>query len=212
MSDDHTTAVVERSMIALAGDAPADPIVRAPLHRALGRMRLFRADLLHRISPRLVRPPSNLQMDEVLAAEVERLLKAMRQANPRAVRESFELPRQHRPLGLDDLARRLEGQPSTVELCEDQVVAVESSNSAHGPGGRLMLEAIGDLPEDERVAFDLVRFQGMTQAEAAQSRGASAVTAKRGLSRGPRLLSEQRADLGPGAKPPGSIEVRGART
>ena len=65
-----------------------------------------------------------------------------------------------------------------------------------------MLGALGELPEDEREVFDLVRIQGMTQAEAAQLLGVSAVTVKRRLSRGLRLLAEQLADLRPGEGPP----------
>jgi RNA polymerase sigma-70 factor (ECF subfamily) len=74
-----------------------------------------------------------------------------------------------------------------------------------------MLEAIDDLPEAEREVFDLVCIQRMAQAKAGQSGGGSAVTAKRRLSRGLRVLSVQRSDLGPGVKPPGSIEVQSAR-
>ena len=61
-----------------------------------------------------------------------------------------------------------------------------------------MLRAIDELPEDEREAFNLVRIQGMTQTEAAELLGVSAVTVKRRLSRGLRLLTEQLADLRPG--------------
>jgi RNA polymerase sigma-70 factor (ECF subfamily) len=67
-----------------------------------------------------------------------------------------------------------------------------------------MLEAIENLPEDEREAFDLVRVQGMTQAEAAQVLGVAAVTVKRRLNRGLRLLTEKLGDLRPGEEPPGS--------
>jgi RNA polymerase sigma-70 factor (ECF subfamily) len=45
----------------------------------------------------------------------------------------------------------------------------------------------------------------MTQAEAAQLLGVSAVTVKRRLSRGLQLLAEQLADLRPGEGPPDSI-------
>ena len=65
-----------------------------------------------------------------------------------------------------------------------------------------MLQAIDELPEDEREVFDLVRIQGMTQVEAAQVLGVSAVTVKRRLNRGLRLLAEQLADLRPGGRPP----------
>ena len=39
MGDDRTTAVVERYLIALAGDSPTEPVVRALLDRAVGRRR-----------------------------------------------------------------------------------------------------------------------------------------------------------------------------
>jgi RNA polymerase sigma-70 factor (ECF subfamily) len=68
-----------------------------------------------------------------------------------------------------------------------------------------MLRAIDELPEDEREVFDPVRVQGMTQTEAAQVLGVSAVTVKRRLSRGLRLLMERLADLPPGEDPPNSI-------
>jgi RNA polymerase sigma-70 factor (ECF subfamily) len=67
-----------------------------------------------------------------------------------------------------------------------------------------MLEAIENLPEDEREAFDLVRVQGMTQTEAAQILGVAAVTVKRRLNRGLRLLTEKLGDLRPSEEPPDS--------
>ena len=91
------------------------------------------------------------------------------------------------------------------ELREGLVPAPASSDSGLTPDGLRMLQAIDELPEDEREAFDLVRIQGMTQAEAAQLLGVSAVTVKRRLNRGLRLLTEQLADLRPGEDPPDSI-------
>jgi RNA polymerase sigma-70 factor (ECF subfamily) len=67
-----------------------------------------------------------------------------------------------------------------------------------------MLAAIADLPDDEREAFDLVRIQGMTQAEAAQVLGVSAMTVKRRLDRGLRLLAERLGDLRPDGPDPES--------
>ena len=67
-----------------------------------------------------------------------------------------------------------------------------------------MLRAIDALSEEEREVFDLVRVQGMAQTEAARVLGVSAVTVKRRLSRGLRLLTEQLADLRPGKRPPDS--------
>ena len=83
--------------------------------------------------------------------------------------------------------------------------APAGSDSALSPDARLMLDAIGELPDDDREAFDLVRIQGMTQVEAAGLLGVSAVTVKRRLSRGLRLLEERLADLSPGEDTPDSI-------
>ena len=45
-------------------------------------------------------------------------------------------------------------------------------------------------------------LQGMTQVEATQALGVSAVTVKRRLNRGLRLLTERPGDLRPGDAPP----------
>jgi RNA polymerase sigma-70 factor (ECF subfamily) len=197
MSEDRTTAVVERYLVALAEDAPADPVIRALLDRAVGRLRMLCAGLLHRSYPRLARPPLNLEADELLGAVVERLLKAMREARPRTVRQFFALANRHIRWELNDLARRLDEQPDAVELREGLAPAVLSSGSALGPDARRILEAIEDLPEDERDAFDLVRIQGLTQPEAAELLGVSAATVKRRLNRGVFLLSQRLNDLRP---------------
>jgi RNA polymerase sigma-70 factor (ECF subfamily) len=89
-------------------------------------------------------------------------------------------------------------------LSEVLVPAPASSVSGLTPDGRRMLQAIGELPEDEREAFDLVRVQGMSHSEAAQVLGVSAVTVKRRMNRGLRLLTEQLADLRPCREPPDS--------
>ena len=198
MSEEHTTAVVQRYLDELAGDSPAEPIVRALLDRAVRRLHLLCATLLHRSYPRLTQPPLNVQADELLGAVAERLLKALREARPRTVRQFFALANQHMRWELNDLARRLDDQPAAVELREGLVPSPASSGSGLTPDGRRMLQAIGELPEDEREAFDLVRIQGLTQIEAAEVLGVSVVTVKRRLSRGLRLLAEQLADLRPG--------------
>ena len=205
MSDEHTTAVVQRYLDELGGDSPAEPIVRALLDRAVRRLHLLCATLLHRSYPRLAQPPMNLQADELLGAVAERLLKALREARPRTVRELFGLANQHMRWELNDLARRLDDQPAAVEFREGLVPAPASSASGLSPDGLRMLRAIDELPDDEREVFDLVRIQGMTHAEAARLLGVSAVTVKRRLSRGLRLLTERLADLRPGEDPPDSV-------
>jgi RNA polymerase sigma-70 factor (ECF subfamily) len=210
MREEHTTAVVQRYLDALGGDSPAEPIVRALLERAVRRLHLLCATMLHRSYPRLTQPPLSLQADELLSAVTERLLKALREAHPRNVRQFFALANQHMRGELNDLASRLDHQPATVELIEGLMAASVSSASSLTPDGLRMLEAIDELPEDEREVFDLVRIQGMTQVEAARLLGVSAVTVKRRLSRGLRLLEEQLADLCPGEKTTDGIKVHQA--
>ena len=101
MSDDRTTAVVERYLVALAGDSPADPVVRDLLERAVGRLRVLSASLLYRNYPRLTRPPLNLEADEMLGAVVERLLKAMREVRPGTVRAVLRPGQSAHPMGAE---------------------------------------------------------------------------------------------------------------
>ena len=122
----------------LTGEAPAEPVVRALLDRAVGRLHRFCATLLHHDYQRLTHPPLNLQTDELLSAVVERLLKALREARPRTVREFFALAGQHMRWELNDQARRLDKQPLPVELHEGQVPAPASSDSGLSPDGRLV--------------------------------------------------------------------------
>jgi RNA polymerase sigma-70 factor (ECF subfamily) len=82
MDQENTTAAVQRYLDELAGDSPAELVVRALLERAVRRLHQLCANVLYRSYPRLVRPPLNLQPDELLSAVVERLLKALRQTRP----------------------------------------------------------------------------------------------------------------------------------
>jgi RNA polymerase sigma-70 factor (ECF subfamily) len=205
MSDDHTTAVVQRYLDELDGDSPAEPIVRALLDRSVCRLHLLCATLLHRSYPRLTQPPLNLQAEELLGAIAERLLKALREARPRTVRQLFALANQHRRRELNDLAGRLDSQPISVDLCEGLGPTPASSVPGLSPDGYRMLPATGELPEEEREVFDLVRIHEMSHAEAAQLLGVSTVTVKRRLNRGLWLLAEQLAGLRSGEGPPDSI-------
>jgi RNA polymerase sigma factor (sigma-70 family) len=204
MPDENTSAAVQRYLDALAGEAPAEPVIRALLDRAVRRLHHLCAALLYRSFPRLTRPPLNLQVDELLSAVVERLLKALREARPGTVRQFFALAGQHMRWEMTDLARRLDKQPAAVELREGLVPAPASTDSGLSPEGRRLLDAIDSLPEDEREAFDLVRIQGLTHGEAAEVLGVSAKTVQRRLDRGLRLLTERLGDLRPGDTPPGS--------
>jgi RNA polymerase sigma factor (sigma-70 family) len=198
MSDDRTTFVIERYLIDLADDSPADPVIRALLDRSVGRLRVLCASLLHRGYPRLTRPPLNLEADEVLGSVVERLLRALRAVRPTTVRQFFALANQHMRWELNDLARRLDERPNAVELRDELIPAVMSSGSALGPDGRRILQAIDELPEDEREVFGLVRIHGLSQTEAAEILDVSSKTVQRRLNRGLLLLAQRLDDLRPG--------------
>jgi RNA polymerase sigma factor (sigma-70 family) len=197
MAESQTTSAVQRYLDTLAGDTPADPIVRALLDRAVRRLETLCAGMLYGGYPRLAQPPLGLQPDELLGSVVERLLKAMRAVRPRTVREFFALANQHMRWELNDLARRLDQQPSPGELNEGLVPAPASSHSALTPDGRRMLAAIDGLPRDEQEAFCLVRIQGLTLDEAAGVLGVSTTTVKRRVNRGRMIVAERLSDLRP---------------
>jgi RNA polymerase sigma factor (sigma-70 family) len=202
MAEARTTAVIQRYLDELGEDSSAEPVVRALLDRAVRRLHVLCATLLYRSYPRLTRPPLNLQADELLGAVVERLLKALRDARPRTVRQLFGLANQHMRWELNDLARRLDEQPATVDLREEFIRPPVTSGSGLTPDGLRMLQAIDELPQDERESFDLVRIQGLTQAEAAEILGVTIRTVRRRLSRSVLFLTQQLDDLRPSGEPP----------
>ena len=195
MAEERTTVVIERYLHELAGGAPAEPVVRALLDRAVHRLHQLCGTFLHRSYPRLTRPPLNLQSDEMLGAVVERLLKALREARPANARQFFALAGQHMRWELNDLARRLDERPRAAEVLDGLVPAPPAGDSTLTPVGRRMIDRIDALPAEEREVFDLVRIQGMTQTEAAELIGVATKTVKRRLMRGLRLLTESLGDL-----------------
>ena len=196
MAEQHTTAVVQQYLDELAeirGDSPIEPVINALLSRAVQRLQLLCATLLHRSYPRLTRPPLNLQTEEILGAVVERLLKALRDLRPENVRQFFALADRHIRWELNDLARRLDERVPVVPLPEDGPFAPDSSGSGLSPNARRMLEAIETLPADEREVFSLVRIQGFSQTEVANLLSVSTKTIGRRLSRSLVLLAERLA-------------------
>ena len=202
MDKESTTAVVQHYLDALAGDAPAEPIIRELLGRSVLRLERLCANLLHRHYPRLTRPPMNMESAEMVGEVVEGLLKAMNTVRPQTVRQFFALVNQHMRWQLNDLARRLDKQPAFVELREESLVAPASSGSGITPDGRRMLSAIDNLPEDAREAFELVRFQGLTQVEVAEVLNVSTKTVQRRLNRASLILTRELKHLRPSG--PGS--------
>jgi RNA polymerase sigma-70 factor (ECF subfamily) len=197
MSAESTSAAVQRYLDALAGDQPAEPIVRALLDRSVRRLQLLCTNLLYRKYRRLTMPPGNLQPDEILDAVVERLLKAMRSVRPPTVRQFFALVNLHMRWELNDVARRLDERPTALEFHEDLMAAPASSGSVLTPVGRRMLDAIDQLPEEEREVFGLVHVQGLMQGEAAEVLGVSVRTVQRRLNRALLLLAKELEHLRP---------------
>lgn len=196
----HTTTVIQGyldQLGALRGDAPAEPVVRALLERAVGRLELLCATLLFRSYPRLARPPLNLRTDELLGGVVERLIKAMREARPGTVRQFFAIAHQHMRWELNDLARRLDGQVSASALPLELAATPLTSGSPISDVARRMFDAIENLPDEEREVFSLVRIDGMSLNEAAEVVGVSAKTVQRRMARALILLSDKIGDLRP---------------
>ena len=207
MDHEDTSVVVQRYLDewpTMAGNSPAESVIRALLGRAVGRLHQLCDSFLHRSYPRLARPPLNLQTDEMLGAVVARLLKALHEARPTSARQFFALACQHMRWELNDMARRLDEQPAAVQLGDDSVPTPASSGSGLSPESRRILAAIEGLPEGEREAFDLVRLQGMSQSEAARVLGVSVMTVHRRLGRGLQRLAATLGDLYPGGEAPGT--------
>jgi RNA polymerase sigma-70 factor (ECF subfamily) len=213
MEEAQTTAAIQQYLVDLAqasGHSSAEPLVRAVLARAVDRLRLLCATLLHRSYPRLARAPVNLEADDLLGAVVERLLKALEKARPENVRQFFALANQHMRWELNDLARHLDEKGHAVELLDGIALAPASSGSSLSLDARRMLEAIEGLPDDEREVFSLVRIQGMTQTEVADLLGVSAKTIQRRLNRSLLLLTEALDDLRPGGESESDVPAGGA--
>jgi RNA polymerase sigma-70 factor (ECF subfamily) len=201
MNTEQTTAAVQRYLDALAGDQPAEPIIRALLDRSVRRLHALCRNLLYRQYRRLTLPPLNLEPDELLGAVVERLLKAMRSQRPPTVRRFFGLVNQHMRWELNDLARRLDEHPADLRIDGEAVRAPLSSGaSSLTPTHRRVLEAIDKLPDDEREVFGLVRVQGLTHADAAEVTGVSMKTVQRRLNRAMVLLWKELEHLRPAQK------------
>ena len=71
MAEEHTTAAVQHYLNALAGDQPAEPIIRASFDRSVRLLAAARAETsCIRKYRRLTLPPLNLQTDEMVSAVV----------------------------------------------------------------------------------------------------------------------------------------------
>jgi RNA polymerase sigma factor (sigma-70 family) len=207
MGDDQTTEVVQRyldQLVGLSADSPAEPVIRALVERSVDRLYVLCNTMLLRSYPRLARPPVNLETDEMLSSVIDRLLKALREVRPTTVRQFFALANRHMRWELNDMARRLDRERPVAEFDAAAIPSPSSTDSQLNPNTRRILEAIENLPEEEREAFDLIRIQNLTKPEAADILGISESTLQRRLKKGLLLLTEQLSDLQPSVAPPES--------
>ncbi|MHC5539742.1 sigma-70 family RNA polymerase sigma factor [Singulisphaera rosea] len=198
MDENRTTIVVQRYLDELAvarGDTDAGALVSALLGRSARRLEILCNSLLNRSYPRLVRPPLGLDAGDLLGAVVERLLKALQEIRPGTVRSFFALAGRHMRWELNDLARRLDERGGALDVLEIDVASPPKSDSGLAPAARRMLDAIGNLPQGEREALDLVRIHGMTQVDAADLLGISVKTVQRRLQRALIILAAELNDL-----------------
>ena len=119
----------------------------------------------------------------------------MQKARPAGVRQFFALANQHMRWELNDLARRLDKEDPDVQLMESLAMAPESSGAELSQSARRMLQAIDELPEEEREVFSLIRIQNLTQTEAADILGVSPKTIQRRLNRSLLLLTQTLSDV-----------------
>jgi RNA polymerase sigma-70 factor (ECF subfamily) len=132
------------------------------------------------------------QTGDVLQNASLRLCRALREVTPPTARDFFRLAALQVRRELIDLARSYSG-PEGLGANHASVAAVADSSGiapglsrsdlTHDPG-RLddwteFHRAAGALPDEEREAFDLLYYQGLTQAEAARLLGVSERTIKR---------------------------------
>jgi RNA polymerase sigma factor (sigma-70 family) len=171
--------------------------VRSLLGRAAGRLHQLCTALLYRSYPRLARAPVNLESEEMLSAVVERLIKALRDARPGNVRQFFKIANQHMRWELNDVCRRLDNQMRAAEIGSQVAAAPETSETQLTPVALRMFQAIDELPEEEREAFELVKIQGMTNVEAAALLGVADRTVLRRMNRAILLLTQKLGDLRP---------------
>lgn len=199
MNEEPTTAAIQRFLVDLQGGTPAEPVIRELLERAVERLRILCGSLLRRSYLRLMQPPLNLEIDELLDGVVAGLMTALQKVRPQTVRQFFALANQHMRWQLNDLARLLDKRPRLAAFSESGVMAPsESNDSCLSQDARRMLAAIESLPTDEREAFELVRIQGLSNTETATVVGVSVKTVQRRLNRARLLLAQQLADLDPG--------------
>jgi RNA polymerase sigma factor (sigma-70 family) len=182
---DHSTEVQRLLDRLRAGDPDARAALLAYTFERLRR-------LAHRMFRREADLRALLDTDDVLQGAAVRLHRALPEVQPDTVRRFFALAAQQIRRELIDLARRHLGSdrvrtspaasPGGAATTGHQ--PLEEAKAPEGEPASLaewsdLHEKVEGLPPEEREVFDLLWYQDLTQAEAAQLLGVSLRTIKR---------------------------------
>ena len=181
MTDQSTTQVLQRCLDRLRdGDAAA----RGELLRCAG-------ERLTRLARKMLQGFPNVrrweQTDDVLQGAMLRLHQSLEHLSPATTRDYFRLAALHIRRQLLDLARHYGGPLGAGTHHESKAEEVQTHAApADGADDPSRLAAWTEfhqqaeaLPEEEKEVFDLLWYQGLSQAETATLLGVSERTVKR---------------------------------
>jgi len=152
---------------------------------------------LRRLTRKMIKGYPNVhrweQTDDVLQNAVIRLQRTLQQMPVETARDFFRLAALHIRRELLDLAKRYYGPQGAGAHHASYAQAPGGSGEGPAPADRADLthepvrlatwsafhEQVAALPDEEREAFDLLWYQGLTQAEAAELLGVNVRTVKR---------------------------------
>jgi RNA polymerase sigma factor (sigma-70 family) len=152
---------------------------------AYERLTILARRIFHEGFPKL-RP--SIETGDVVNAAYLRLLRALADVCPETPRDFFRLAALQIRRVLLDLVREREGRdgmrPTAVQAPEDESqVSAEPAETTLDPARLALWEefhrAVEKLPGDEREAFELVWYHGLSQEEAAEILGVDKSTVKR---------------------------------
>lgn len=132
------------------------------------------------------------ETDDVFQSAMVRLHRALAEVTPGTLRDYYRLATTMIRRELIDMARHYfgprgrgakhESHPSLAEGSAPSSAA-EPEDASHEPGGLAMWtefhEKVKELPDEDREVFDLIWYQGLQQAEAAELIGVSIRTVLR---------------------------------